>query len=289
MTNIQSIIAALPDEHLMEAIRGLKAFDETNAPGEGVFRQVVESIQKSEQTSDSDAVGFARQALLRAAAYKWAAAPSVQGKSSRRLSSQQACDRFLSLVRETTQAWAGYDAINEQQRCDGIAFTVLNIIDGHIGSFPHLELVANPHRDDKAYQIEQGDNYYEEGMVINDECALHEWYNNPPETSGALAAGSEPRAWTKAEVCQQVLDVMRHYAHYWATVPDKSTAERCDGLGFSLMNIFDGTTAGLPSFSIVARPDVGDKAHNIEQGLDYIVGGTVINKRCLLHELYYPR
>jgi hypothetical protein len=71
MNNIDTIISGLSDDDLKAAVRELKAFDETDAPAEGVFRRVVEALMAN-GTSDSNAVGFTRYALLRAAAYRWA-------------------------------------------------------------------------------------------------------------------------------------------------------------------------------------------------------------------------
>lgn len=42
-----------------------------------------------------------------------------------------------------------------------------------------LDLVLNPHPDDKAYRQADGENWYKPGQVINDDCALHdEFYAN---------------------------------------------------------------------------------------------------------------
>jgi hypothetical protein len=71
MNNLETTIAALSDEDLKDAIRNLKAFDESDVPAQGVFRRVAESVVASGRTEE-DAIGFSRYALLRAAAYRWA-------------------------------------------------------------------------------------------------------------------------------------------------------------------------------------------------------------------------
>lgn len=103
-------------------------------------------------------------------------------------------------------------------------------------------------------------------------------------------AEDAPGAYTKEEVRAMVLEMVRGYATYWANEDRvKTNQERCDGLAFSIMNIFDGTTAALPAFDIVARPHPDDKEYCSSQGDKYIPDGLTINDDCLLHELYYDK
>ncbi len=86
-----------------------------------------------------------------------------------------------------------------------------------------------------------------------------------------------------------MLEHIRHLAAYWAQHPEPRTAkERCDGLAFSILSIFDGSADGLPAFDIVARPHPEDKAYFQAEGEDWIEDGTVIND-CMLHEAYQER
>lgn len=51
------------------------------------------------------------------------------------------------------------------------------------------------------------------------------------------------------------------------------------------MGIIDGISGGFPcSLDLVCRPHEDDMKYNIENGDDWIDGGTVIND-CMLHEL----
>jgi hypothetical protein len=70
------------------------------------------------------------------------------------------------------------------------------------------------------------------------------------------------RALTEEEVVEKL---MRHFfamAKYWVTLdrPGMSTQERCEGVVFSVLVALDGGSLGLPSFDLVARPHVDDKA-----------------------------
>ena len=96
------------------------------------------------------------------------------------------------------------------------------------------------------------------------------------------------RAYTADELREGFLDHVRHLVAYWECEGRAPTArEKLEGLAFSVMNIFDGTT-GLPAFDIVAAPHPDDKPFQLDNGENWIERGTVIND-CMLHELLYQR
>lgn len=95
------------------------------------------------------------------------------------------------------------------------------------------------------------------------------------------------RAFTNDEIREQFLETVRNLSKYWAAQPNKTEQERCDGLAFSLLNVFDGTSGDLPAFTITATPHPADKDFHIEAGTNYFAEGSVINADCMLHELYY--
>lgn len=95
-----------------------------------------------------------------------------------------------------------------------------------------------------------------------------------------------PRAHTPEEVRAQLLSQVRGMAKFWAELPGKTSQERCDGLAFSLLNIFDGTHTGLPAMDISLAPHPDDKAYCQRTGENWFEPGQVIND-CYLHEEYY--
>ena len=97
---------------------------------------------------------------------------------------------------------------------------------------------------------------------------------------------AEPRAYTADEVRQQLLDHMRAISRYWAKQPDQTVAEKCDGLCFSILNIFDGTSMGLPAMDISLSPHEDDKEFNRSEGDNWYEPGQVIND-CMMHEEWY--
>lgn len=66
---------------------------------------------------------------------------------------------------------------------------------------------------------------------------------------------------------EELLRTLRQISRYWSGRADQSVQERCDGLVHSILCIFDGVAAGLPS-------------------LDIFADGVVINENIVLHELW---
>lgn len=95
------------------------------------------------------------------------------------------------------------------------------------------------------------------------------------------------KPYTEEEVREMFLDHIRHLCRYWARAERDSKKEMLEGLAFSILNIFDGTS-GLPAFDIVVRPHPDDKAYNESCDEDYFVDGQVINE-CHLHEMFYTK
>lgn len=98
----------------------------------------------------------------------------------------------------------------------------------------------------------------------------------------------KPRAKTAEEVRQEFLNHVHSLVIYWANLPDRTVEEKCDGVAFSILNIFDGTTMGLPAMDLVLAPHPDDKAFNQSEGNNWYEPGMVIND-CMLHELFVRR
>jgi hypothetical protein len=71
--------------------------------------------------------------------------------------------------------WASLTYKTPEERCKGLVFSILVVLDGGNAGFPALDISLSPHPDDKQFHIDQGDNWFESGMIIND-CQLHELY-----------------------------------------------------------------------------------------------------------------
>ena len=92
----------------------------------------------------------------------------------RAYTTEEVRELFLKQVRESAHYWASLPGKTPQERCDGLAFTILNIIDGSTLPLPAFDLIPSPHPTDYQYHREHGENWFEQ-EVIND-CQLHEYY-----------------------------------------------------------------------------------------------------------------
>lgn len=93
------------------------------------------------------------------------------------------------------------------------------------------------------------------------------------------------RHYTVEEARRHVLDHIHGMVQYWATLPDQTAYERCEGLAFSILVMFDGCAAGVPAMDIVLAPHPDDAAYHIEHGERWYQRGMMIND-CHLHELF---
>lgn len=85
---------------------------------------------------------------------------------------------FLESLRELIDYWLEVKRDTERERMSGLVFSILNLFDGTTMGFPALDLVARQHPDDKQYHIDNGENWIEDGTVINGDSMLHEeWYH----------------------------------------------------------------------------------------------------------------
>ena len=84
---------------------------------------------------------------------------------------------FLEAVKGCVHYWSKIARGSEAEKLDGLAFSILNLIDGSSGQYPaSLDLVVRVHPDDAEYHRENGDNWHEDGMVLNEGAHLHDQY-----------------------------------------------------------------------------------------------------------------
>lgn len=80
---------------------------------------------------------------------------------------------FLHQLADAAYYWATLPDKTPLERCSGLAFSVLVMIDGCSMGLPAFDLVARPHPDDKAFHKAEGSDWIEDGTVITD-TMLHE-------------------------------------------------------------------------------------------------------------------
>lgn len=102
----------------------------------------------------------------------------------RALTEQEVRELFLIQVRTMVRYWAGehplsnvpenYTAI---ERCDGVAFSILAIIDGCDLNLPAFSLTPLPAESDADYYRAHGENWYPDDIDIGG--ALHDGLSRP--------------------------------------------------------------------------------------------------------------
>ncbi|MFL1475160.1 hypothetical protein ACJOYF_18365 [Acinetobacter baumannii] len=83
-------------------------------------------------------------------------------------------DELLGQFRNLARYWAQHEG-TDLEKCEGLVHSILTTIDG-LGVFPAIDLVIRPHPDDKQYRIDNGDDYIEDGTVINDDVVLNDLF-----------------------------------------------------------------------------------------------------------------
>jgi len=109
-----------------------------------------------------------------------------------------------------------------------------------------------------------------------------------PNALGAREKLSVSQPISEEKAREKFFQELQNCADYWAELPDKTPAQRCDGLVFSILNIFDGTSMGFPSLDLVLAPHEDDVKEHIASGQEFYEPGMIIND-CMLHELWSKR
>jgi hypothetical protein len=93
---------------------------------------------------------------------------------SRAITTEEATTEFLTRVKQLAKYWASQGK-SVEDACDGVAFSILSLMDGSQLNFPAVDLVLCPDETDKEYSKEEGENWYEESRIST---TLHEEYCN---------------------------------------------------------------------------------------------------------------
>jgi hypothetical protein len=95
---------------------------------------------------------------------------------------EEVLNDFMDGIRSLVDYWSSEDYVKDRDqryRLQGLAHSILTLIDGLSSDNPGFNLVVNVHPEDKEYNIKRGENYYENGMIINDETCMNDiLFNN---------------------------------------------------------------------------------------------------------------
>ena len=93
-------------------------------------------------------------------------------------------DMILQQIKATVRYWANLPEVDQatgrkqtvEDRCDGVAFSILSMLDGATMTLPAFDLVPMPHDEDQAFHKANGENWFGPESRVSD--MLHEHYSN---------------------------------------------------------------------------------------------------------------
>ncbi len=114
------------------------------------------------------------------------------GEQPRALTREEVRDLFMEQAVAMMRYWQETDLQRDfatkqdeiNQRCHGLLFSILNILDGNSGFMPGFLVVASPHESDEPYHRDEGRNWFPpvpegvEEKVVDIGGALHEVLRN---------------------------------------------------------------------------------------------------------------
>ena len=95
---------------------------------------------------------------------------------------------------------------------------------------------------------------------------------------------SKVRAKTEEEVRSEFLDCVCSIVKTYTNESDLTVKDRCRGVAFSILCIFDGAEQSLPAMGIVLQSDEDDKEYYRDIGENWYEAGQMINNSSMLHE-----
>jgi len=92
---------------------------------------------------------------------------------SRAYTKEEVREQFLDHIRTLVNYWDKEGGRDSKDKLEGLAFSFLTLLDG-CACLPAFDISPSPHPEDREYYQENGENWYEDNMVINDDTMMHE-------------------------------------------------------------------------------------------------------------------
>lgn len=95
------------------------------------------------------------------------------------LTKEQVREEFLRTINGIVRHWANTPLIgypehekNIYTRCEGVAFSIMSLLDGCVGGIPGFIVAPCPHPEDKEFALKEA----KEGLDEDEEFTEPEWY-----------------------------------------------------------------------------------------------------------------
>ena len=69
-------------------------------------------------------------------------------------------DKMIEHIHNLCRYWSTLPDKSPREKCDGLAFSILSMLDGCSGGLPGFILVPDPHESDESYNKEEGNNWF---------------------------------------------------------------------------------------------------------------------------------
>ncbi len=84
----------------------------------------------------------------------------MKRKKSRELTTEEIRREFIAQVHHTINYWSELEDKEENDKLEGLAFSILSMLDGCRVGIPQFIVAPNPHPEDKKYCKRGGKNFY---------------------------------------------------------------------------------------------------------------------------------
>ena len=92
-------------------------------------------------------------------------------RAPRPYTAEEVRDMLLEHSVALARYWADQPNMTAYQRCEGVVFSMLAMLDGGSAGLPGFVLIPQPHESDKEFHISEGENWFE---AVEISFALHE-------------------------------------------------------------------------------------------------------------------
>lgn len=95
---------------------------------------------------------------------------------SRAYTKEETKAKILKHMKGLATYWGQIDKPADccQERLNGLVFSILVMFDGGSMGLPAMDIVMRPHAEDEEFNKEQGTNWFEDGLAVNDDTQLHD-------------------------------------------------------------------------------------------------------------------
>lgn len=99
---------------------------------------------------------------------------------SKEKTTEEVRENFLNHLKELVDYWDSIDTKNTKEKLSGLVFSILSTLDGCSSVLPGFIVAPFPHKDDKEFNIQEGNDYYPENNYNSIKCdiagSLHELF-----------------------------------------------------------------------------------------------------------------